>query len=69
MRKKEPWMKIGAAVLADGKPGRIVAMHENKNLRGDGIDYVYYIDVKLEGAKFSNPYHPNDVQEGKIVAA
>lgn len=68
MRKKEEWMKIGAAVLANGIPGRISAMQVNENLRGDGIDYVYYIEVKLEGKKFSAPYHPNDIAEGKIVA-
>lgn len=68
MRKKEPWMKKGAPVLADGKPGIITKMQENKNLRGDGIDYVYYIEVKLDGKKFSAPYHPNDIAEGKIIA-
>lgn len=61
-------MKKGAPVLALGLPGVITKMQVNENLRGDGIDYVYYIEVKLEGKKFSAPYHPNDIAEGKIVA-
>lgn len=69
MRKKEAWMKIGAPVLADGVPGRITKMQVNENLRGDGIDYVYYIEVKLDGKKHAGPYHPNDIKEGKIVEA
>lgn len=60
-------MYKGAVVLAGGLPGVITKMQENKNLRGDGIDYVYYIEVKLTGKSFSAPYHPNDIEEGKIV--
>ena len=63
MRKKEAWMKKGTKVLAYGKPGTITQVQENKNLRGDGIDYVYYIFVKLDGQTFDANYHPNDVQE------
>lgn len=60
-------MQIGAPVLCDGKPGIIQNFQENKNLMGDGVDYVYYIIVKLIGSKHAGPYHPDDVQEGKIV--
>lgn len=67
MRKKEAWMKKGAIVLANGLPGIITKMQVNENLRGDGIDYVYYIEVKLDGKKFSGSYHPNDIQEGKVI--
>lgn len=64
MRKKQPWMKIGAPVMAIGNGGHITAMQENTI---DGTEYVYYIDVKLLGKKHSNPYHPDDVQQGEIV--
>lgn len=60
MRKKEDWMFKGAIILALGKKGIIGKMQENEL---KGIDYVYYIDVKLEGEKRSGRYHPNDVQE------
>jgi hypothetical protein len=60
MKKKQPWMKVGAIVLALGKPGTITKMQENTL---DGVEYVYNISVKLSGAKFANPYHPNDVKE------
>ena len=60
MRKKESWMFKGAIVLELGKKGIISKMQEN-NL--NGVDYVYYISVKLEGEKHAGKYHPNDVQE------
>lgn len=60
MRKKESWMFKGAIVLALGKKGVISKMQEN-NI--NGVDYVYYIFVKLEGEKHAETYHPNDVQE------
>lgn len=60
MKKKESWMFKGAIVLAYGQKGVITKMEEN-NL--NGVDYVYYIYVKVEGMKHANPYHPNDVQE------
>ncbi len=55
----------GAIVLALGKKATITAMQEN-TLTRDGkpdVDYVYYIDCKVEGEKRSGRYHPNDVQE------
>lgn len=58
MKRKQPWMYIGAPVLAAGRPGTITKMQEN-NLYG--IDYVYYIEVRLDGAKHSGNYHPNDI--------
>ena len=60
MRKKEGWMFKGAIVLALGKKGIISKMQENEL---NGVDYVYYISVKLEGEKHAGTYHPNDVQE------
>jgi hypothetical protein len=60
MKKKQSWMFKGALVLALGKKATITKMQEN-NI--DGVDYVYYIDCKLEGQKHSNPYHPNDITE------
>ena len=60
MRKKEPWMFKGAIILARGKKGVITKMQENEL---DGVDYVYYIFVKLEGEKHAKPYHPSDVAE------
>lgn len=60
MRKKESWMFKGNTVLALGRKGIITAMQENVIKE---VEYVYYIDVKLEGLDHSNPYHPNDVFE------
>lgn len=60
MRKKEKWMFPGALVLAIDKKGTITKMQENTF---DGVDYVYYIYVKLEGKKHAGCYHPNDVKE------
>lgn len=60
MRKKESWMFKGAIVLALGKKATIIAMQENEL---NGIDYVYYIDCKVEGEKHKGRYHPNDIQE------
>lgn len=60
MKRKESWMFKGAIVLALGKKATIVKMQENEL---NGIDYVYYIDCKVEGEKHSGRYHPNDIQE------
>lgn len=60
MRKKEKWMFKGALVLADGQKGTITKMQENHI---KGVDYVYNIDVKLEGAKHAGTYHPGDIAE------
>jgi hypothetical protein len=57
MRKKESWMKKGANVSALGEHGTIHKMQENTL---NGIDYVYYIWVKING-KVEGPYHPNDI--------
>ncbi len=60
MKKKEIWMFKGAIVLALGKKAVITKMQENYL---DGVDYVYYIDCKLEGEKHAGRYHPDDVKE------
>lgn len=60
MRRKESWMFKGAIILALGKKGIITKMQENEI---SGVDYVYYISVKLEGEKHSKTYHPNDISE------
>jgi hypothetical protein len=62
MRKKELWMKKCAIVRANGKLGVITKMQENEI---NGVDYVYYISVKLNGCKTANRYHPNDIEEVK----
>lgn len=59
MRKKESWMCKGATVLAHGKKGTITQMQENTL---GGVDYVYYIEVRLDGEKHAGTYHPGDVQ-------
>lgn len=58
MRKKEDWMKKGGRVLAIDRPGTITKMQENTI---NGVHYVYYIEVKLDGQKHSGNYHPNDI--------
>lgn len=63
MRKKEKWMFKGAIVLALGKKGVITKMQENHL---NGTDYVYYIDVRLEGDKHSGTYHPADIEQLSI---
>lgn len=60
MKRKELWMFKGAIVLANGKKGTITKMQENHL---NGVDYVYYMYVKLEGATSSGCYHPADVEE------
>lgn len=60
MRKKEAWMKMGAIVRANGKLRTITKMQENEL---NGVDYVYYISVKLSGEKKAGTYHPNDIEE------
>ena len=60
MRKKEEFMFKGAIVNALGKKGTITKMQENEL---NGVDYVYYIFVKLEGEKHAGKYHPSDVSE------
>ena len=60
MRKKELFMKKGAIVRANGKHGVITKMDEN-NI--NGVDYVYYIRVRLSGEKYSRTYHPNDIEQ------
>lgn len=57
MRQKEFWMKRGATVRANGKLGTIVKMQQNEL---NGVDYVYYITVKVDGK--NGTYHPNDVE-------
>ena len=56
----------GALVLALGKKGTIKSMQENR-LRD--TDYVYYIEVTLEGEKHSGRYHPGEVEELSNVPA
>jgi len=60
MRRKEEWMFKGAKVTAFGKIGTITRMQEN-NI--NGIDYVYYISIKLDGEKKSGQYHPGDISK------
>lgn len=60
MRKKETWMFKGALVLALGSKATIVTMQENSI---NGIDYVYYIECRIEGQKSKGTYHPNDISE------
>lgn len=50
----------GAIVLAGGCKAVITKMQENKI---NGVDYVYYINCKIEGHKKAGVYHPNDVKE------
>lgn len=50
----------GALVLALGEKGTIMKLEESIL---NGVPYVYYIHVKLEGQKHDNPYHPNDIAQ------
>jgi len=63
MREKETWMFKGAIVLALGKKAVITKMQENEL---NGINYVYYINCKVEGEKHDGRYHPNDVSKLSI---
>jgi hypothetical protein len=63
MKRKQPYMFVGATVLANEKKATITSMQEN-NL--NGVDYVYYIDCKVHGEMESGRYHPNDVKDFKV---
>jgi hypothetical protein len=45
-----PWVGRGVRVLALGKPGVIT-------------NASHYINVRLDGQKHANPYHPDDVKQ------
>lgn len=61
MRKKEAWMKQRARVTACGDKGTLTRIEGENTI--NGVDYVYYLRVKLDGAKMSQIYHPADVQQ------
>jgi len=57
MKKRESWMKAGANVIANNMFGRIISLESNMI---DGIEYVYYITVHVNGYG-DGRYHPNDI--------
>lgn len=59
MRKKELWMRKGARVLLDGRPGVITWMTE---CTLDNVEYVTRIGVMLDGGLFSHEHHPDHIQ-------
>lgn len=58
MIQKPDWLFKGATVLALGEKGTVKTCPTNEI---KGKTYVYNCEVKLEGAKFSVPYHPSDL--------
>jgi hypothetical protein len=60
MLKKQPWMKLGALVSADGRTGYI-SQREQKTI--DKVEYVLWFKVKHPGEKFSTRYKTNQVTE------
>nr|WP_213488774.1 hypothetical protein [Mucilaginibacter sp. Bleaf8] len=59
-------MRYGAEVLALGKPGKITFFQVSSV---SGMEYVYYIHVKLDGEKKSEVYHPSDVEQHPLQPA
>ncbi len=47
--------KRGQRVLAVGKPGVVTGA-------------THYVDVRLDGMKHSNPYHPDDVIAAEVAS-
>ena len=62
MRVLEPWMGKDAIVYAHNKPGKIVSM-QTGTVRG--IDYVYKVEVLMDGMRYSGEYNPNDIKQFK----
>jgi hypothetical protein len=58
VRRKQPWMTRGRAVIAAGKPGTIASLDEDDEPNG----LVYWIFVDLDGIKEQGCFHPLDVK-------
>lgn len=58
MIQKPDWLFKGAIVLALGEKG-IIKTCPTTEIKGK--IYVHNCGVKLEGAKYSIPYHPSDL--------
>lgn len=56
-------MRIGARVLAAGKPGEIVSIW---SVSTDDGECVRFIDVGLDGQTEVTTYRPDDVQRDRI---
>lgn len=54
------WMEKGAMVRVYDKIGTITKI--DKTALIDGIRYVKFIYIKLEGGRFENPYFPETVK-------
>ena len=62
--KKLLWMRVGARVLCNGTPAEIVSIwSETVN----GVQYVRYIDVCLDGKTEIECFRPEEVQRDRIV--
>lgn len=59
MIKRTLWMRVGARVLANGRPGEITAIFSHTDKGGNYVDYV---TVRLEGHTTPGPYRPIEIQ-------
>lgn len=56
-------METGGKVIANDQPGEITKVEKTKI--SNGVMFVTYIYVKLEGGTFANPYFPELVKPFK----
>lgn len=61
--KKLLWMRVGSRVLANGNRAEIVSVW-SENV--DGVEYVRYIDVCVDGKTEIECFRPEEVQRDRI---
>lgn len=61
--KKQLWMRVGARVLAAGRPGQIAAIWSHTDKGGVFVDYI---DVRLDGQTEADAYRPQALQLDRI---
>lgn len=59
MKKKEKWMDTAKEVKVGDKFGQIDSL-DQANI--DGVDYVYFINVRIDGKKKATPFPPGIVK-------
>jgi hypothetical protein len=54
------WMEKGTRVTAIDKPGQITKIEKSGLI--NGVRFVKYIYVKLDGGTLANPYYPEFIK-------
>ena len=60
MIEKPDWLFKGALVKALGEIGKVTKCPTNEI---KGKTYVYGCQVKIQGSRFTRPYHPSDLSQ------